>query len=547
MAGPGLALSSFGAIHLFATLFALYQLGPVADRQLGKVRMVLVYAASGLMGALAADLARPYAASVGASGAILGLYGALLARAPIRRGELGWLWRLLPSLLLLLVVNLLPARETRQIDYATQLGGFVTGLLLGYLLAFEKHEGSAKRFYLASLTLLGITGMGMLCLTGYPDALAALASLEGRAATIRAAENEVKPMLNSKDPRTMGQAAELIRERILHPLGELEALTKDQTGAQEPRLARMVSRWHDHAPELRARYEALAVLVGQPSQLASIREELAAHPDRRSAAIDRLLLKLIPEVDQAEISFQAHGAPLSAPKRSSAPAGITPSTQALAELRDRLYRAVAQLALEEARGFEHADVDRLLADLDRDSSGEAALKELDHDCAAHLQASTARATQLAAKLSADQARAFDEAVAEYRGNLALLRAYAVDQVLRSRFAAITRRKLSGPKARRQLAARLEPVLAGLAPGTGRAPASDAVPAKVPGPFELLISQLRAQRTSAYHAYLDAVVKGNLKAQKDALKRWDQIGKSGPGQRLAAEARKLGHPAEESAL
>lgn len=65
-----------GYIHIFFNLLALYFLGPIIERLMGKWRLLLIYVVSGLFGVLAGMITLPFAISAGASGATFGLLGA---------------------------------------------------------------------------------------------------------------------------------------------------------------------------------------------------------------------------------------------------------------------------------------------------------------------------------------------------------------------------------------------------------------------------------------------------------------------------------------
>ena len=122
-------------IHIFFNGYALYALGPEAERIYGTPRFVALYMLSGLAGSLASYALSP-AASVGASGAIFGLFGGLLAFYVVGRNVLGDLGRRqLQSMGGLIVINLLIGFAVPGIDYYAHLGGLAAGALAGWLLA----------------------------------------------------------------------------------------------------------------------------------------------------------------------------------------------------------------------------------------------------------------------------------------------------------------------------------------------------------------------------------------------------------------------------
>ena len=121
-----------GLSHLLLNLFSLWLLGLLVEDRVGPLRLLLVYLACGVGGSLAslwwhADGIN----SVGASGAIFGLYGLLLVLLvgqklvldkSDRRAMLG--------LVLYLVFSNLLSGLSGNIDNAAHLGGLVTGLFI---------------------------------------------------------------------------------------------------------------------------------------------------------------------------------------------------------------------------------------------------------------------------------------------------------------------------------------------------------------------------------------------------------------------------------
>ena len=124
-----------GALHLLLNSYALYQLGTMFEVLMGSGRMLAVYFASGLGGALASLFFMRGDLSAGASGAIFGLLGALVGFLMRRRNRLHPSGKqLLSSLLLWAGINVVFGLTNPMIDNAGHGGGAVTGLVLGLLL-----------------------------------------------------------------------------------------------------------------------------------------------------------------------------------------------------------------------------------------------------------------------------------------------------------------------------------------------------------------------------------------------------------------------------
>ena len=122
-----------GLWHFFVNMYSLYILGPAVERFFGSARMLAFYMISGIGGVALSSLlsASP---SAGASGAIFGLLGALVAFLFKHRkifGRQGMLQfrHLLLVALLNLFLGLMPG-----IDNWGHMGGLVSGALVTYFL-----------------------------------------------------------------------------------------------------------------------------------------------------------------------------------------------------------------------------------------------------------------------------------------------------------------------------------------------------------------------------------------------------------------------------
>jgi rhomboid protease GluP len=115
-----------GLIHWAFNSYALYVLGPLLERVLGWARYLGLYVGAGFLGAAASYGLHHTELGVGASGAIFGLLGALIAFF-WRRRNLGS--TPLRNLLLVAAFNLVLAASIRGIDNVAHIGGLSGGLL----------------------------------------------------------------------------------------------------------------------------------------------------------------------------------------------------------------------------------------------------------------------------------------------------------------------------------------------------------------------------------------------------------------------------------
>ncbi len=116
-----------GTLHLAFNMFALWNLGEALERALGSARFVGAYLASLLAGSAGVMLLDPDRYTVGASGAVFGLFGVLLALQlsrgiPLRQTGLG----------LSLAINLAITFVIPNISIGGHLGGLAGGSLVGF-------------------------------------------------------------------------------------------------------------------------------------------------------------------------------------------------------------------------------------------------------------------------------------------------------------------------------------------------------------------------------------------------------------------------------
>ncbi|MGF1429188.1 rhomboid family intramembrane serine protease [Kitasatospora sp. LaBMicrA B282] len=112
-------------LHVASNMLALWWIGPTLERVLGRVRFTALYLVSGLAGsALVYLVAGESVASLGASGAIFGLFGATAVLYRAARQPLG-------PVVALIVFNLVITFSVPGIDWRAHVGGLVAGVLTG--------------------------------------------------------------------------------------------------------------------------------------------------------------------------------------------------------------------------------------------------------------------------------------------------------------------------------------------------------------------------------------------------------------------------------
>jgi membrane associated rhomboid family serine protease len=116
--------------HIFSNLFMLYQLGPVLERMLGRLRFIILYFGSALGGSLAVWLLAPDQPTLGASGAVLGLVGAFLVISRSMGQDVTWI-------LGYLAITAFISFYFPNISWQGHLGGVVTGAAIGAVYVFQ--------------------------------------------------------------------------------------------------------------------------------------------------------------------------------------------------------------------------------------------------------------------------------------------------------------------------------------------------------------------------------------------------------------------------
>ena len=130
----------FGITHLLNNMVLLGALGWNLELEIGKVRFVIIYFASGIIGNIVSlfydlTLEQP-AVSAGSSGAIFGLMGALLYVVIANRGRLGRLSG--RGMLVMVILSLYFGLTSTGVDNLAHIGGLVSGFLLAVLLYRRK-------------------------------------------------------------------------------------------------------------------------------------------------------------------------------------------------------------------------------------------------------------------------------------------------------------------------------------------------------------------------------------------------------------------------
>jgi rhomboid protease GluP len=151
-----------GIIHLGLNMVILYNAGMLVERLLGNLGFLVMYLVSGVLASVASLLIHPDIASVGASGAVFGVIGALggfllRQRHAIPREVLQPLGK---NVLLFIVLNLAFSLAVPRVDMSAHVGGLIAGFLCGLVQARQLDRPSALgRAVRNGLTAIGGAGL----------------------------------------------------------------------------------------------------------------------------------------------------------------------------------------------------------------------------------------------------------------------------------------------------------------------------------------------------------------------------------------------------
>jgi len=118
-----------GIIHIAMNMLSLWFVGRVLEPSIGKAYFAAIYFTSLLAGSFGAVLLSPNVPTLGASGAIFGIFGALIVVAHERRIPL-WQSGLMPILILNFIFTLTVANVSLGGHLFGVLAGFATGWLV---------------------------------------------------------------------------------------------------------------------------------------------------------------------------------------------------------------------------------------------------------------------------------------------------------------------------------------------------------------------------------------------------------------------------------
>jgi membrane associated rhomboid family serine protease len=143
-----------GLLHIAFNMWFLWVLGPMLEMAIGRVNFVAVYFASLLAGSFGALLFSPGIPTVGASGALFGILGAMIVVAHYRGVSI---WQ--SGLGLILVINIVFSLTVSDISIGGHLGGLVGGIICGWLIVQVAERRRMQAVALAGCVIVAVVAV----------------------------------------------------------------------------------------------------------------------------------------------------------------------------------------------------------------------------------------------------------------------------------------------------------------------------------------------------------------------------------------------------
>ena len=147
-----------GLIHLLVNMYSLYILGKDVELIFGRFNYCLIYLAAGLLGNIASFALSPLI-SVGASGAIFGLLGALLYVGIAYREVISA--KFTTDILTMIVANIVFGFMVPRIDNNAHIGGLIGGFLMAYTLGVVGQQSFNKKQITSLLLFIMFVVLGV--------------------------------------------------------------------------------------------------------------------------------------------------------------------------------------------------------------------------------------------------------------------------------------------------------------------------------------------------------------------------------------------------
>ncbi|MGO9113684.1 MAG: rhomboid family intramembrane serine protease [Thermoguttaceae bacterium] len=150
-----------GPFHILMNMWVLWDVGQLMERLVGRTAMAMIYFLAGIAGGMASVAFHPSVLSVGASGAVFGVIGALFGLLLHARDAVppARLQQLRSGIIAFVIFNVIFGLSAQGIDVPAHAGGAIAGLLAGLIVLPARSPGHWLR-----LGLLTFVGTGAILL-----------------------------------------------------------------------------------------------------------------------------------------------------------------------------------------------------------------------------------------------------------------------------------------------------------------------------------------------------------------------------------------------
>jgi rhomboid protease GluP len=148
-----------GVFHLLMNMYALLFIGMLLEPLMGKSRFLTAYLLTGILSSLTSLWWHDNTVSAGASGAIFGMYGVVLALLTTSLADPGKRSSLLSSIAVFVGYNLLYGLKG-GIDNAAHIGGLLSGIVIGYAFVPSIKKPQSAQLRTATIALLTVFTLG---------------------------------------------------------------------------------------------------------------------------------------------------------------------------------------------------------------------------------------------------------------------------------------------------------------------------------------------------------------------------------------------------
>jgi rhomboid protease GluP len=290
-----------GVLHLGLNMFALWDAGRRVCGWFGNGQFLLIYLSAGLAGsALSLHFSSQQAVSIGASGAVFGVLGAMSASILRHRASLprAVARQLLTSQALFVGLMLAQGFVLQGIDNAAHIGGLVVGGAVGWLLVERDNLGASvarrlgRQGLAAGLVAMVVAGLTAVAKPGVDHAqlFATQAALTQVMPRLQAAEKALQADIDAQKAGRLSKSGfiEALEQRHLPAYRDVDAAFKaTNTAALTPVLADLAEF---HATMLQimelevAQYRRTAPAAETGARLRGLSDRLKALGDRLRAA-----------------------------------------------------------------------------------------------------------------------------------------------------------------------------------------------------------------------------------------------------------------------